>query len=378
MTFSKNKSIVYIIPSLNVGGTEKHLLHLARSMSNKYNVEVICLEQKGLLFPNISKKIKITNLGNNRLKYNLFKYIFLIYKLWKILKTKESIFHFFLPKSYLIAGTICILQKKKKLIMSRRSTNYYQKKYPFVKFWEKFLHRKMKYILVNSNNLRDQLIFDEGVDKNKIIEIKNGVKILKFKSKNKNQAESKYKTKEGFSKNNIIICLANLIPYKGHIHLIKSLSILNKTFKKWELLLIGDGDKKYKLQLETLVKKFNLQEKITFKGIQIFPEKFLLSAKLGILLSDHEGSSNAIIEYMNCSLPVISTDSGNVSQILDNKVNGYIVEQKDYYGIANLIKKILKENSTSKKIGENNKKKVQRMFNYNSMISKYKNIYEEI
>ena len=378
MTFSKNKSIVYIIPSLNIGGTEKHLLNLATSMSNKYNVEIICLEQKGLLFSNLSKKIKFTNLRSNRFKYNPSKYFFLIFQLWKILKSKESIFHFFLPKAYLLAGTICILQKKRRLIMSRRSTNYYQKKYFFAKLWEKFLHKKMKYILVNSNNLRDQLICDEGVDKNKIIEIKNGVKKIKYNRKVRNNDKAKIKDKEDFVKNNIIVCLANLIPYKGHVHLIKSLSVLNKSFKKWKLLIIGDGDKKYKSQLKDLVKNLNLQNKILFKGVQIDPEKFLLHAKLGILLSDHEGSSNAIIEYMNCSLPVITSDSGNVGEILENKSNGYIVDQKDYQGIANLIKKILIENLESKRIGENNKKKVRRLFNYKLMVNKYENVYDKV
>ena len=135
---------------------------------------------------------------------------------------------------------------------------------------------------------------------------------------------------------------------------------------------------KYKLKLQDLIKKYGLQEKIIFKGIQIAPEKILKSAKIGILLSDHEGSSNAIVEYMNCSLPIISTDSGNIREILDNKINGYIVKQRDYEGIANLIKKMLLEKKKSKMMGKNNKKKVNRLFNYKEMINRYKEIYDKI
>ena len=200
MTFSKNKSIVYIIPSLDIGGTEKHLFNLATSISNHYKVEIICLDNRGLLSSHLPARIKLINLANNESKLFFFKYFLLAYQLWKILKPKKCIVHFFLPKSYLVAGTICILQRKTKLIMSRRSTNYYQKKYPFIKFWENILHKKMKYILVNSNNLRNQLLSDEGVDKSKIIEIKNGIKEISFERKDSTYIKKKYKAKADFFK----------------------------------------------------------------------------------------------------------------------------------------------------------------------------------
>jgi len=377
MTFSKNKSIVYIIPSLDIGGTEKHLFNLATSISNHYKVEIICLDNRGLLSSHLPARIKLINLANNESKLFFFKYFLLAYQLWKILKPKKCIVHFFLPKSYLVAGTICILQRKTKLIMSRRSTNYYQKKYPFIKFWENILHKKMKYILVNSNNLRNQLLSDEGVDKSKIIEIKNGIKEISFERKDSTYIKKKYKAKADFSKDNVIVCLANLIPYKGHIHLINSLNIMNRSFKKWKLIIIGEGEDKYKSKLADLIKKFNLQRKIFFTGIQIYPERFLNSAKLGILLSDHEGSSNAMVEYMNHSLPVITTDSGNIREIIKNKLNGYIVKQTDYTEIAYLIQKILTEKLKSREMGKKNKKIVKQIFNYAEMITRYKKIYDK-
>ena len=42
---------------------------------------------------------------------------------------------------------------------------------------------------------------------------------------------------------------------------------------------------------------------------------------------------------MNHSLPVITTDSGNIREIFKNKLNGYIVKQTDYAEIAYLIQK---------------------------------------
>ena len=81
--------------------------------------------------------------------------------------------------------------------MSRRSTITI-KKISFIKFWENILHKK-KYI-VNSNNLRNQLLSDEGVDKSKIIEIKNGIKEISFERKDSTYIKKKYKAKADFQK----------------------------------------------------------------------------------------------------------------------------------------------------------------------------------
>ena len=69
MTFSKNKSIVYIIPSLDIGGTEKHLFNLATSISNHYKVEIICLDNRGLLSSHLGQ-IKLINLANNESSFS--------------------------------------------------------------------------------------------------------------------------------------------------------------------------------------------------------------------------------------------------------------------------------------------------------------------
>ena len=94
MTFSKNKSIVYIIPSLDIGGTEKHLFNLATSISNHYKVEIICLDNRGLLSSHLPARIKLINLANNESKLFFFKYFLLAYQLWKILKPKNVLFTF--------------------------------------------------------------------------------------------------------------------------------------------------------------------------------------------------------------------------------------------------------------------------------------------
>ena len=71
--------------------------------------------------------------------------VFLIFfkMLFTIKKLKPQIVHFYLPHSYIIGGIASYFFNDIKFLMSRRSMNYYQRKFFFVNFFEsKILHRK--------------------------------------------------------------------------------------------------------------------------------------------------------------------------------------------------------------------------------------------
>ena len=129
------KKLRLIIGSLNVGGTEKQVVKLVNYLTKKgWEIELFTIKEKGLLAKFLNKKIKIKNLNiNSNLKIlNLLKLLFELYKLFK--KDPYTLTHFFLPQAYIAGMTAAIIAKSKsKLIMSRRSLNFYQKKILFIK-----------------------------------------------------------------------------------------------------------------------------------------------------------------------------------------------------------------------------------------------------
>ena len=61
---------------------------------------------------------------------------------------------------------------------------------------------------------------------------------------------------------------------------------------------------------------------------------------IGILASDEEGFSNAILEYMSYKLPVIATDVGGNSEAINHGYTGYIVRKGDYKNFFKIPYKI--------------------------------------
>ena len=172
------------------------------------------------------------------------------FKFLKIVKyEKPDIVNFFLPQSYLIFGWASFFFKKINFLMSRRSLNDYQKKYLFIKFLEKILHKRMKYILTNSLAIKNQMVNDEGVSEDKVKVIYNSIKI------NKNQKV--FQEKETVS----IILTANFIPYKNHSLIISACSTLPEELN-YRIFFIGDGDKSYIVKLKKEIFNYNLEKKI--------------------------------------------------------------------------------------------------------------------
>ena len=363
MNLKNKKKIRIIIGSLNVGGTEKQLLKIINYLAKKnWEIELITLKEKGVLAKYLNKKIKINNL-NTRVSFKIIKFFEITFKLFKIFKKNpHTLTHFFLPQAYILGMTSSFIANAKcKLIMSRRSLNFYQNKIIFCKTIEKFLHKKTDKILVNSEAIKKQLINQENVPQNKIKIIYNGIEIKNNK---------KFKNNNNFN----IIITANLILYKNHHILFNSLNLIKKKLpKNWKLYCIGrdDGIKKNLIKLS---KKLEIFDKIIWMET-LKLENILSNCNLGILCSKEEGFPNAILEYFKFKLPVIATDVGGCKEIVKNKKNGILIPKNNTLELSKAILYLYKNKNVAKKFSSEGFKTIKNEFKLKRTINEHEKEY---
>lgn len=359
------KKIFIIIGSLGIGGTEKQLLKKIKYLKKKFDFTVIIFFRRGELF-NTFKKLNIQVIDlTSKEKGGILHYLSVIFRIYTILrKSRPEIINLYLPHSYFLAGFLSYVLPKQIFIMSRRSLNNYQKKIPLVRFIEKnFLHKKMTYILANSNAIKDELVKLEGVEEEKVKIIHNAVELNKINKHQKKEIR--------------ILHIANLIPYKNHGLLIKACSEI-RYIKDFKVDLVGDGALSYKNNLEEAIKKNDLTNKILFHGKVRDYKNIVKYSDIGVLTSDEEGLSNAILEYMSLSLPVIATNVGGNSEIIDHNKNGFLVEKNDYKGLAKYLKMLIFDKELCKKLGKNGYNKVKQNFNLSRNMKKYADLYDSL
>lgn len=351
------KKILFIIPTLRIGGgAERVVSLLTTNLSEKYEIHIITFFHFKNLYPFKGKYYS--------LKENLFfgRILFRIFKLYKMIRaiSPDIIISFLEFSSTWTSFVKIIFNIKIPLIVSVRSNpnRYNVGSIIYYKFIIKFLYplKIIDAIIPVSNEIKKILITDYGIDKNKLITIHNGIDIELINQKAK---EEIFDYTEIFNNNNSIkfITVGSLSEVKGHKYLIKAFSKVVTEIPNSKLIIIGEG--LLRKELEMLIEKESLKDKIILLGLKKNPYKYLSKANIFVLTSLFEGFPNVLIEAMALGLPIISTNcKTGPKEILQNGKNGVLVKTKDSEDLAKKMINLAKDNNTLRKLS---KKSLQRI-----------------
>ena len=137
--------ILIVIGSLDSGGTKKHLLQVVpRLQEQGFRVTIAAFAQPGALAPLFEKQgLRVLSPSLPRWAENIKPIKLLLKVLWLgrvISSLHPRVVHSFLPEAYLIGNLWALIWRVPVRIMSRRSLNHYQAKYPLLTRLEHWLH----------------------------------------------------------------------------------------------------------------------------------------------------------------------------------------------------------------------------------------------
>ncbi|RLG01983.1 hypothetical protein DRN58_00535 [Thermococci archaeon] len=332
------KEIAIIVPSLYGGGAEKVALLLSRGFKMRGNRVFLITLEKGIAY-DIPPDIHLINISKIDGKDSkLIKLLLLplqFYTLSQIIKKYRINFLLGIMErpNFLIALLNFFRIHKNIISVASVHTLLFQriKVKRFNKFWKslykylyKFIARNVNCVVAVSPFVKKELISEFEVNKDKVKFIGNPVDFEEIRIKTLEPISPEWR-KAFVGKT--ILNLGRLIPEKGQELLIKSFAKVRQLLPDTNLVLIGDGEEKKKLQ--ELVKNLDLENNVFFLGFQKNPYKFMKHASIFVLTSRYEGFGLALVEAMTCGLPVI-TVTPSASWILgcestDHKINEELV-----------------------------------------------------
>ena len=368
--------LIIIRDFFSIGGAENFAREFTVNLKKK-NVEVKVITSRNSLFKKREKffnNIKIIQLYSPKKRiigtiiycFSLFLYLIFHCREYDIIQS------FFLKHSSFVSVIAGKLLKKKVFCRMECSGIFGDlntlKKVPFSSIYLK-VFKKSDGIIVLSNEMKKELE-SAGFKRKKIFLIPNCVDIRKFKpSENK----SIVKEKLGFKDEKIIIFVGRLTKQKGIDYLLEAFKDINIPEKF--LIIIGDGElKKY---LVNKVEKLNIKEKVLFLGKIENVTQYLQIADVFVLPSISEGLPISLLEAMACGLPVVVSEVGGNIDIVENKINGYLIEPRNISKIKNAIEELLKDEKKMKLVSEKNRKKIEENYSYEIIIEKYLKLYLE-
>jgi colanic acid/amylovoran biosynthesis glycosyltransferase len=174
-----------------------------------------------------------------------------------------------------------------------------------------------------------------------------------------------------------LFCSGRLAPEKGHIFLIKALRLLLDKGYELELRLAGNGPSKKRL--EALAGELGLNNHIHFLGFQSEDEIIheLHRSDLFVLSSFVEGVPVSVMEAMAIGVPVIATNVGGTSELVEDGRTGLLIRPSDIHALVDAVVRMIDDYEFRKQAAERGRKKVEEEFDVEKETEKLRTCFLE-
>jgi len=310
----------------------------------------------------------------NFLKYKRHSFT-LLFRTTKLLGKEFDILHCQFGPMGVIG---CILKKmgltQAKIItsfrgydMSQSAFNDYKKEYPLV-------FRESKFILPVCDFFK-KILIKKGCKEEKIQVHHSGTDTSMFNCKEYNNRKGEIN----------IITIGRLVKKKGIEFSIRAVAKIIKQNPEIKIhySIVGEGE--FKNKLENLVLKLGIDENVSFLGLRsqreiirlLHNSSFLLSSNVSHKEHGYDGIPGVIREAMACCLPVIATKSGGIPEAVLDKKSGFLVSEKDVYGLTEKIQYLIDHRDMWREMGNIGCQHIKENFDINKLNDKLEEIYKK-
>ncbi|NLZ73186.1 MAG: glycosyltransferase family 4 protein [Bacteroidales bacterium] len=225
----------------------------------------------------------------------------------------------------------------------------------FFKNLERSILNRSDIIIANSLYTEKAIYADEklSVKEPKVFVIPNGpsMKII-----NPLQRDEEFAIREKLNLGDcpIILFVGRLVPRKGLHFLIQAMKNLNESGIRAKLIAVGDGSDRY--NCINLVNELNLNDQVIFTGYidENLLKKLYSLSNIVAIPSINEPFGIVALDAMLAGKPIVAFDSGALPEILEDNVNGMLVEPEDPIAFSEALSKYLSDPELAQKVGRRN------------------------
>jgi 1,4-alpha-glucan branching enzyme len=215
-----------------------------------------------------------------------------------------------------------------------------------------------------------------GLPGDKLNMIPNGVNTEVY-MKNDRQTLAQFRNKYALPEEKIVLFVGRLVYEKGvHVLINAAPKILEKTNAKF--IIVGNGYMKD--QLSTLASNTGLASKVLFTGFleDEILRKLQSCADVSIVPSLFEPFGIVALEAMAAKSPIVVSDTGGLSEIVNHEVDGVKVYTGNPDSLAWGINRVLTDEAFANTIRGNAYRKVREEYNWDKIAQQTKSMYENI
>jgi len=368
-------NILYCIEYLYSGGTEKQLISLVKGLNtDRFQPHLCCLRssligqlrRKHALY--LFQKIECPKIQLNFISFKNIQSLIELVKLIKFIKKhKIAILQTYFQDPSTLGLLAAKLSGVKNVITCFRDMGFWRKQENDCNM--KKVYKSCSAYIANSLAVKELYKNVYGLPDDKFTVIYNGIDVEGFRPKTEN--------KDHASKDIIVGIVATLNRKVKRVDLfLKAAAYILQRIESVKFIIAGDGE--LRKDLVSLSRELGISRNVEFLGrVENIPQ-LLSTIDIGVVSSDSEGFSNAVLEYMAAGVSVVATDVGGNMEIIANGINGFLVPRGDYRSLGERIIQLATEKQMFDRIRENALEKVRRNYSVKHSVEMYENFYKQL
>ena len=204
------------------------------------------------------------------------------------------------------------------------------------------------------------------VDPERIVVIPNGIDLRAYTPAEEEKDDAPF-----------VLFLGAVTQRKGIYDLVRATAKTVQQFPALRCIIAGAGEID---RAAALARELGIPENVELAGPQIGSEKIgLLQRAWFLVLPSHaEGLPIAVIEAYACGLPVISTRVGGIPELLEDGVNGFLIDPGDIEALSGRLSKLIRDSDLRRAMGEKNVEVARSDYDMEICAARIGNVYQEL
>jgi glycosyltransferase involved in cell wall biosynthesis len=360
-TTEKKIKILFCIDGLTRGGTELQLVGLIERLNmEKYTPYLLTIRDTDTtLTPHNCQHLSwsVPSLFSFSGITALIKLIIFLHQ------EKIGVVQTFFQDSTLLSGTAAFLARVPVRIACFRDLGFWQNRKQAMAL--KQIYKGMSGFICNADIVREHFITHFDIERNKMQVLRNGIDVDALPYVDHSQT---YAT---------VGIVGNMTRQVKRTDLfIKAAAIVSKKYPEMRWHIIGDGY--LRKDLETLAQALEVFDKIHFAGRVSDVADYLEKLDIGIISSDSEGLSNALLEYMFKGVTAVATEVGGNSELIEHEHTGLLVPPNDEHALASAIVRLIEDRSFKNQLAQAARQKAEQEYSWKKCVASHDHYYNTL
>jgi glycosyltransferase involved in cell wall biosynthesis len=367
--------LLLVISSLEHGGAERQVIHLANHLPTKdFDVHICSLSSLVPMAENLR------NRGQLHVVEKTWRFdTSVVARVAQLMRElRIQIAHAFLFDAEIVTRLAARWAGVPVVVASERNTDY---QHPLSHELALRLTRSFFDVMIaNSSSGKQFNIRTLGLPANRIHVIHNGVDVTRFRPEDRTAARRKLDLPVD---DHVIGMAASFKRQKRHGDFFKVAQALLGRFPNTWFLCAGEplrdnqqGAEDYHREMRSLVENLRIKDRVRFVGKRDDMPTVFNACDVTMLTSSREGTPNVLLESMACGVPVIATDVADNAYVVPDGRVGYIVPLGDVDRMVDRAATLLGDPAHRAAMGHAARTWVEKEFSLTALVSKTATVYQ--